>query len=97
MLLGFIVLERGIEAILEKIAAIECLGLIKNLKRAKRVTGCLAALNRFISRLGEHVLPLYKLLKKSDHFTWTDDTQVALDKIKGILTNPSTPGEPLLL
>jgi dsDNA-binding SOS-regulon protein len=30
--------------------------------------GCLAALSHFVSRLGEHELPLYKLLKKSDCF-----------------------------
>ena len=38
MLLGFIVSERGIEANPEKIAAIECLGPIKNLKGVQRVT-----------------------------------------------------------
>jgi hypothetical protein len=36
--------------------------------------GCLAALSRFISRLGECRLPLYKLLKKSDSFHWMDET-----------------------
>jgi hypothetical protein len=30
--------------------------------------GCLAALSRFVSRLGECGLLLYKLLKKSDSF-----------------------------
>jgi hypothetical protein len=29
---------------------------------------CLAALSRFVSRLGQRGLPLYKLLKKSDSF-----------------------------
>jgi hypothetical protein len=37
--------------------------------------GCLAALSRFIARLGERSLPLYKLMKKSDHFTWTPEAQ----------------------
>ena len=53
MLLGFIVSERGIEANLEKISAITRMGPIQNIKRVQRVTGCLAALNRFISCLGE--------------------------------------------
>ena len=102
MLLGFIVSKRGIEANPEKIAAIHRLGPIKNLKGVQRVTGCLAALSRFISRLGERVLPMYKLLKKSDHFAWTDEAQEALDKVKEVLANPPvlvapTPGEPLLL
>jgi hypothetical protein len=37
-------------------------------KKAQRLTGCMAALSRFISRLGEKGLPFYKLLKKVDKF-----------------------------
>jgi hypothetical protein len=70
MLLSFVVPERGIKANPEKISTIMD-GPIKNLKGVQRVTGCLAALSRFIARLGERSLPLYKLMKKSDHFTWT--------------------------
>ena len=58
MLLGFIVSERGIEANPEKISAITRMGLIQNIKGVQRITGCLAALSRFISRLGERGLPL---------------------------------------
>jgi hypothetical protein len=49
MLLGFVVMERGIEANPEKISAIMDMGPIKNLKGAQHVTGCLAALSRFIA------------------------------------------------
>jgi hypothetical protein len=65
MLLGFIVSKRGIEANPEKISAITGMGAIRNLKGAQKVMGCLAALSRFISRLGEKGLPLYRLLKNS--------------------------------
>jgi hypothetical protein len=71
MLLGFIVSERGIEANPEKIAAITNMWPIKDLKGVQRVMGCLAALSRFISRLGERGLPLYRLLRKTECFTWT--------------------------
>ena len=53
MLLGFIVSERGIKAKPEKIVAITNMGPIKELKGVQRVMGCLAALSRFISRLGD--------------------------------------------
>jgi len=69
MLLGFIVSERGIEANPEKVSAIANMGPIRNLKGVQRVMGCLASLNRFISRLGEKGLPLYRLLRKSEHFS----------------------------
>jgi hypothetical protein len=102
MLLGFIISKRGIEANPEKITAITKMGPIRDLKGVQRVTGCLAALSRFISRLGEKVLPLYRLLKKSEHFSWTLEAEKALAKLKAMLSNspilvPLTLGEPLLL
>jgi hypothetical protein len=102
MLLGFIVSKRGIEANLEKITAITKMGPIRDLKGVQSVTGCLAALSRFISRLDEKALPLYRLLKKSEHFSWTLEAEEALAKLKAMLSNslilvPPTLGEPLLL
>jgi hypothetical protein len=46
----------------------------------------MAALSRFISRLGEKGLPFYKLLKKMDKFQWTPEAQEALDALKKFLT-----------
>jgi hypothetical protein len=102
MLLGFIMSKRGIEANPEKITAITKMGPIRDLKGVQRVTGYLAALSRFISRLGEKALPLYRLLKKSKHFSWTLEAEKALAKLKATLSNspilvPPTLGEPLLL
>jgi hypothetical protein len=57
MLLGYIVSQRGIEANPEKVAALEWMGPIRDLKGVQRVLGCLAALSRFISRLGEKACP----------------------------------------
>ena len=68
----------------------------------QRLTGCLAALSRFISRLGKKALPLYRLMKKSDTFEWTDEAQIAFDDLKvllstqPVLTAPLSK-EPLLL
>jgi hypothetical protein len=85
MLLGYIVSQRGIEANPEKVAALERMGPIRDLKGVQRVLGCLAALSRFISRLGEKGLPLYRLLKKHERFSWTTEAQDALDKLKASL------------
>jgi ribonuclease HI len=51
------------------------------------VLGCLTALSRFIARLGEKGLPLYRLLKKHEHFSWTVEAHEALDKLKASLTH----------
>ena len=52
-LLGYIVSERGMEANPKKIMAISSMGPIRNVKGVQRLTGCLDALSRFISQLGE--------------------------------------------
>jgi hypothetical protein len=102
MLLVYIVSQRGIEANPEKVVALERMGPIRDLKVVQKVLGCLAALSRFILRLGEKGLPLYGLLKKHEHFSWTAEAQDALDKLKASLTHapiltPLQDGEPLQL
>jgi hypothetical protein len=44
-------------------------------------------LSRFISRLGEKGLPLYRLLKKHECFSWTVEAQKVLDKLKATLAH----------
>src|SRR3954470_22930810 len=100
--LGFIVSQRGIEVNPEKIKAILNINRPTCLKDIQRLTGCVAAVSQFVSRLGEKALPLYKLLKKVDIFTWTDEADATLKKLKEIpssapiLAAPE-PGEPLLI
>ena len=101
-LLGFIVSERGIEANPEKIAAINRLGKPTELKEVQKNTGCVAALSRFISRLGEKAIPLYRLLRKSDKFVWDEEADKALEALKETLSKAPilaapAPKEPMLL
>ena len=86
-LLGFIVSHRGIEVNPEKIKAILNIKRPTYLKDVQRLTGCVAAVSRFVSRLGEKALPLYKLLKKSDNFVWDDAAEAALQELKRILSS----------
>jgi hypothetical protein len=87
MLLGYIVSQRGIEPNPEKVAALDRMGPIRDLKGVLKVLGWLATLSRFISRLGEKGLPLYQLLKKHERFSWTVEAQEALDKLKATLAH----------
>ena len=52
-LLEYIMSKHGIEANPKKIKAISNMGPIRNVKGVQRLTGCLAALSRFISQLAE--------------------------------------------
>ena len=75
---------------------------LATIKDVQKLTGCMAALNRFFSRLGEWGLPFLKLLKRQDKFEWTTEATEALENLKQHLQSPSIltaplPGEELLL
>jgi hypothetical protein len=56
----------------------------------------MAALNRFISQLGERGLPFFKLLKRQDKFQWTEEAERALQDLKHHLQSPPVLTAPLL-
>jgi hypothetical protein len=101
-LLGFLVSYRGIEANPEKIKAIEVMRPPTRIKDIQKLTGSLASLNRFISRLAERALPFFKLLWKLGPFAWTEEAEQAFQELKQHLASLSIlvalePGEPLYL
>jgi hypothetical protein len=84
-LLGFLVSHRGIEANPDKVRAIEAMRSPARLKDVQRLTGSLAALSRFISRLAERALPFFKLMRGSGPFTWTEEAECAFQEMKQYL------------
>ena len=86
-LLGFIVFERGIEVNPEKIKAILNITRPTFLKDVQRLARSVAAVSRFISRLAEKAMPLYRFLKKSDNFEWTEEVDASLKQLKEALTS----------
>jgi hypothetical protein len=62
----------------------------------------MAALSRFISKLGERGMPFYKLLRKADGFRWDDQAAAAFIQLKQYLKSlptlvPPWPEDILLL
>ena len=62
----------------------------------------MAALGRFISRLGGKALPFFKIMKQSGSFEWTLEAAVAYEELKRYLASPPImvaprAHEPLLL
>jgi hypothetical protein len=87
-LLGFMVSHHGIEVNPVKVSAINRLNRPTVKKDVMKLTGMMAALGCFISKLGEKVLTFFKLLKKSDKFKWKDEAHQALEELKTFLTTP---------
>jgi hypothetical protein len=74
--------DRGIEANPTKVDAIRKMNRQTGKKHVMKLTGMMAALGCFISKLGEKGLPFFKLLKKSDKFQWTEEVDLALEELK---------------
>src|SRR3954451_19268010 len=87
-LLGYMVSARGIEANPEKVQAIARMQEPVDVKGVQQLTGRLAALSRFIGRLGERTLPFYQLLRKGGKFEWTKEAWNAFANLKKTLSTP---------
>jgi hypothetical protein len=95
LLLGFMVGHRGIEANPTKIDTIRKMAKPSNKKHVMKLTGMMAALGCFISKLSEKGLPFFKLLKKADKFVWDDEAQKAFEVLKESLTTPPVMTPPI--
>jgi hypothetical protein len=88
-LLHFLVSSRGIKVNPQKVEAIDRMQPPTRLKEAQHFTRCMAALGRFISKLGERALSLFKLLKKTGRFEWTMEADQAFRGLKEYLSSAS--------
>lgn len=62
------------------------MGTPRDIKEVQKLTMCLAALHGFISQMGDKCKPLFDNLKK-ENFQWSNDSQVAFEKIKEYLAD----------
>ncbi|KAG7552308.1 Ribonuclease H-like superfamily [Arabidopsis thaliana x Arabidopsis arenosa] len=91
--LGYIVTKRGIEANPNQINAFLNMPSPKNFKEVQRLTGRIAALNRFISRSTDKSLPFYQILK-GNRFLWDEKCEEAFGQLKAYLTTPPVLSKP---
>src|SRR4051812_13076029 len=73
-----------------------------SLNGVQRITGCVASLSRFISRLGEKAIPLYRLFRESKKLVRDNEANETLESVKKQLTQAPIlvapkPKEPMLL
>ena len=71
--------------------------LPENIKDVQKLTERLAALNRFISKLAERSLPIFRALKGTKtNFAWGPSQQHAFEEIKRYLSKLNTLATPTL-
>ncbi|WZZ44804.1 hypothetical protein YC2023_041063 [Brassica napus] len=100
--LGYLVTCRGIEANPKQINALIEMVSPRMKREVQRLTGRVAALNRFISRSTDKCLPFYNTLKGNKKFEWSEECEKAFQQLKRYLATPPVlaklvEGEPLFL
>jgi hypothetical protein len=100
--LGCLVSTKGIEANTDKIKALTEMQDLVSVKDVQKLTGRVAALNRFIPRAVERSLPFFQVLRSSKNFQWSESQKKAFQELKDYLSNmtklcPLEPRSPLLL
>ncbi|KAG7556989.1 Reverse transcriptase domain [Arabidopsis suecica] len=92
--LGYLVTHRGIEANPKQIDALLNMPSPQNKREVQRLTGRVAALNRFISRSTDKCLAFYDTLRGNKKFEWTDRCEEAFQELKKYLANPPVMAKP---
>ena len=92
--LGYMVTHRGIEVRPDQIRAIHNLQPPRNPKEVQKLTGIIAALNRFISRSADRCRPFFLLLNKWKGFEWTEECALACQQLKEYLVRPPIMSSP---
>ena len=86
--LGFIVTQRGIEVNPNQIKAVMEAFTPSYNKKLQCLTGCLAALGRFIARFIDKLRHFFLKLKRANAIGWRSDCELAFGDIKRYLTQP---------
>jgi hypothetical protein len=97
-----LVSTKGVEANPNKIKVLIEMQDLVLVKDVQKLTGRVAAHNRFIPRAVERSLPFFQVLRSSKNFQWSEAQKQAFQEIKDYLSNmtklcPPEPKLPLLL
>ena len=83
--LGYLVSQRGIEAHPNQVTAILQITSPRNAKDVQKLTGRVAALNRFISRSSDKCHSFFQILRKNQKFVWDEKCEQALQELKNYM------------
>ncbi|XP_016164305.1 uncharacterized protein LOC107606800 [Arachis ipaensis] len=92
--LGFMIMQRGVEANPEMCRAVLEMANLKNLKDIQKLTGRLTALSRFLGASAQKAIPFFKLMKKGTPFKWEAECEEAFQHFKKVLAEPLVLAKP---
>ena len=84
--LSFMITHQGIKANPNKCTTILEMRNPSNIQEVQKLNGRLASLSRFLPKLAEKAKPFYKLLKKTEPFSWDETREKAFLAFKKTIT-----------
>lgn len=84
--LGITINNEGIRSQQDKVKAIRQMPNPKNRHELMRFLGMVNFYHKFIPNYAIHAVPLHNLLKKDKPWKWSEDCNVAMDKLKSLLS-----------
>lgn len=93
--MGHMASQHGIEVNTVKIKVVLDMSAPQSIKKVQRLTERLAALNIFISRMGDKCKPFFDANKKGK-FKWTTQSQLTFEGIKEYLSSTQILSKPIL-
>ena len=94
--LGFLLIERGIEASPEKCSGIINIRSPISVKEVQQLTGRMVALSRFMSAGADKGHPYLQFLRRNSRFIWTHECEKDFENLKKYLASPSVLCKPEL-
>ncbi|KAG7571562.1 Ribonuclease H domain [Arabidopsis suecica] len=94
--LGYLVTHRGIEANPKQIDVLLKMASPQNKSEVQRLTGRVAALNRFIPRSTYKCLAFYGTLWGNKKYEWPDRCEEAFQELKRYMANPPELAKPIV-
>ena len=85
--LVYVVTQRAIEASTDEIKALINIQSPRSVKEVQKLTGRMAALNRFIYRSSERCHLFYDVMRKNKGFDWSQQHEDALQELKKYLAS----------
>ena len=92
--LGHVLSEKGIEVQSEKVAVVQEWPTPRRLTEVRSFIGLCSYYRRFIPGFADVAAPLHALQRKNVPFVWTDECEVAFNRLKECLTSAPILGMP---
>ena len=83
--MGYVVIQQGVTTDPSKIEAVKDWPIPRSIKDVRSFFGLTSYYRKFIRGYAEKAKPLYKVTKKNQRFSWSEECQLSFEELKNAL------------